>query len=78
MQKQDGHLFVMEGAGTSLLNCSLDKERNEMTVMCPGCGCTYVASGEPGVAEVTLEHEHECRVLTLMESFGNQGVLYGS
>ena len=77
MQKQDSRLFVMEGAGTSLLSRSFDEERNEMTVTCSGCGCSFVASARPGAAEVTLEHEADCQVLTLIESV-NQGGLIGN
>ena len=77
MRKHDSRQFVMQGPGTSLLKYSFDEERKEMTVTCPGCQCSYVASAQPGVREVALEHEHDCPWLALIESFGNQGVLHG-
>ncbi len=74
MQKQGGCSFVIEGAGTSLLSYSFDDERDEMTVTCPGCGCSFVSSAQSGAAEATLEHEHDCRLLALIESLENHGV----
>ncbi len=68
MQKQDDHSFVMVGPGTSLLKYSIDEESNEMTVTCPGCQCSYVASAQPGVREVGLEHEDDCPWLARIES----------
>jgi hypothetical protein len=78
MQKQDGRSFVMVGVGTSLLSCSFDEDRDEVTVTCPGCQAYYVAPVQSGVAERTLEHEHDCQLLTLIESFVNQGGLNGN
>lgn len=66
MQKQDGHLFVMEGAGTSLLSYSFDEDRNQLMVTCPGCGRTFVAADQQGEGP-TLGHEPDCQVLKLLE-----------
>ena len=68
MQKRDGRLFVMEGAGTSMLHYSFNDERHEVTVTCRGCGCTVVTRNQPGQQVMTLEHESDCQVLTVIES----------
>ena len=73
MQKEEERLFVMQGAGTSLMRYSFDEERNEMTVTCPGCQCAYTGSAEPGTRSVALEHEADCPVLMFIESFQNHG-----
>ncbi len=73
MQEQDERFFVMQGAGTSLLKYSFDEERDEVTVTCSGCQCTYVGSAQPGMRGVALEHEPDCPVLMLIESFQNHG-----
>ena len=69
MQKKPGHRFVVQGVGTSMLHYSFDDERNELTVTCRGCGCTSVT---PNQQVMTLEHESDCQVLTLIESLGEQ------
>ena len=73
MQRKPGHRFVVQGAGTSMLHYSFDDERNEVTVTCPGCGCTSVTpnQSEPGQQVMTLEHESDCAMLTLIESVAN-------
>ena len=68
MQKQNSGLFVMLGRGTHLLRYSFDEERDEVTVTCPGCLCSYIASARPGAVTKTLEHEADCQVLTRIES----------
>ena len=78
MHKQDKGLLVMEEVGTSLMRYSFDEEKDEVTVTWPGCGGSFVASAEPGASEWTLEHEHDCHLLTFIESVANQGVLNGN
>lgn len=70
--------IVLPGA-SSLLHYSFDDERDEVTVTCPGCGCSSVTPyhPEPGQDGPTLEHEWDCQVLTLIESV-NQGGLFGN
>ena len=72
MRRKQGRQFVMQGAGTSMLHYSFDEERDEVTVTCPGCRCTWVTSclPEPGPKGLTLEHESDCQFLTLIESVG--------
>ena len=72
MHKEDGRVFVMEGDGTSFLSCSFDGERDEMKLTCPACGCSDVVSAAAGLAALTLEHEHDCQLLTLIENLASQ------
>ena len=68
------------GDGGGFLHYSFDDERDEVTVTCPDCGCTGVRPYqlEPGQDWPTLEHEHDCQVLTLMERVATQGGLLGN
>ena len=74
MLTHNDDLFVIYGPGTSLLHYAFDEERAEVTVTCRGCGCTSVTptQPEPGQQVMTLEHESDCQVLTLIESMGEQ------
>ena len=75
MRNKGSRLFVMLGVGSSFLRYSFDEDRDELTVTCPVCRCTGVTPchPEPGQDGPTLQHEWDCRLLRLIESFENHG-----